>query len=371
MKKGLSTIGSFLALLFLFVLTPQGRVLADCARPTTTYGSVTLTASCTYSYTVDGVDNPQNSETGTSNTASITLGNYNLTLSSGQKIVAGQFIINGSGGIAIGSGQLLPGGGIWIYDNDADGWVNDWTDDTNYPRRSSTASGYRRMGLMKTTTADCNPSDGTLTNNCYSYSQSTYYAYSQSNYYAYSYAYGQAAYYGYAQSAYYSYSYGYGQAGYYGYGQASYGSYGGCFLAGSRVLMADGTMKEIQDIRPGDVVLSYNLSTGQLVPNTVTALLAHPSPSLDPESQEAGYLVINGTLRVTKGHNLWVANRGLWLRADAVRAGDTLLGPDGNAVTVQSVVAVDENPPVYNLSLPGAEHNYFVEGVLVHNIWKS
>ncbi len=360
MKKCASFLPLFVSLLFFFILVPQEQVFADCDRPNTTYGNVTLTASCSYAYTVDGVDNPQNSETGSTNAATITLGNFNLTLSSSQKIVAGQFIINGSGGIAIGSGQLLPGGGIWIYDQDADGWTNDWTDDVTYPRRSSTASGYRRMGLMQTTTADCDDGNGSLTNNCYSYSQSTYYSYSQGNYYSYSYGYGQANYYSYGQS---SYSY--------GYGQSSYGSYGGCFLAGTKVLMADGSTKEIQDIHPGDSIFSYDIPTNKLVVNTVAAVLIHASPTEDPESQEAGYLVINDVLRVTKGHNLWVANKRAWLRADAIQVGDTLLDAHGQAVSVQTITAVNANPPVYNLSLPGVQHNYFADGVLVHNAWKN
>ncbi len=362
MKRLFTPLALLCALVFLLLLAPKHTVLADCARPATTYGNVVLTASCTYSYTIDGVDNPQNSESSTTNSATITLGDYNLTLSSSQKIIAGQFIINGAGGIAIGSGQLLVGNGLWIDDADADGWFS-----PTAQYYDASAPGRRRIGLMKSLSADCDDGNGQYTNNCYSYSESTYYNYGQANYYAYS----QSNYYAYSQSSYYSYSYGYGQASYYGYGQSSYGSYGGCFLAGTKVLMADGTLKEIQDIRPGDVVLSYDLTTETLVPNPVAALLVHTSPSEDPESQEAGYLVINGTLRVTKGHNIWVENRKAWLRADAIRVNDMLLDPQGNQLLVGSITAVDENPPVYNLSLPGEQHNYFTEGILVHNVWKN
>lgn len=186
----------------LFILTGLTLLFAipayaDCDRPGTMAGNVTLTADCTYTYTYDGVDNPGNNEASTANSGTITLGNFNLTVSAGQSIVAGSFIINGTGGIALSSGgSILPGGGLWIYDNDADGWLTDFTN--NSYRRTSTAAGYRRLGLMVGTTADCDDANNSLTNNCYSYS----YGYSQGSYYSYSYSYGQASYYGYGQSQY-------------------------------------------------------------------------------------------------------------------------------------------------------------------------
>jgi hypothetical protein len=342
---------AFTLLLFVFVW-PTNDVMADCTRPSTTYGDTVLGQSCTFDYTIDGVDNPQNIETSTTNNATITLGASNLTVGSGQTLVAGSFIVTGAGGIAIGSGTLLPGGGLWVVDADTvvDGWPADFT-----TRYTATAAGRRRMGLMKTTTADCDDTNGTLTNNCYSYSQSTYYNYGQANYYAYS----QNQYYGYGQGAYY----GYGQGAYYGYGQSSYASWvSGCFLAGTHVRMADGTLKAIETIRPGDIVLSYDLMSNQAVPETVTELLVHPE-TLD------GYLVINNRLNVTGNHLMWAASRNAWIRADHLMVGDQFVGADGTRETIHSISHVDGTYTTYNLHLTGDNHNYFSEDILVHN-WK-
>jgi hypothetical protein len=46
---------------------------------------------------------------------------------------------------------------------------------------------------------------------------------------------------------------------------------GKCLALGSRVLLADGTLKAIEDVRPGDVVLSLNETTLRIEPNTVSA----------------------------------------------------------------------------------------------------
>jgi hypothetical protein len=338
----------FLLLLFV-LLVPATPVLADCARPSTTYGDSVLTQSCTFDYAIDGVDNPQNIETSTTNVATITLGAYNLTVSSGQTLVAGSFIVTGAGGIAIGTGSLLPGGGLWVVDNDTtsgvDGWPNNWAE-----RYTATAPARRRMGLMKTSTADCDDTNGALTNNCYSYSQSTYYNYGQAAYYSY----------GYSQGAYYSY--GYGQSAYYGYGQSSYASWFSCFLPGTQVRMADGTLKPIETIRPGDIVLSYDLMNNKAVPEAVTELLVHPETP-------GGYLVINNRLNVTGNHPMWTANRNAWIRADHLMVGDQFVGADGTRETIHTISHVDGTYTTYNLHLTGGNHNYFTEDILVHN-WK-
>jgi len=336
MKKVLIGI----AIIFFLILAPNQKALADCDRPSTMAGNVTLTASCTYTYTYDGVDNPGNNEASTTNTATITLGNFNLTVGAGQ-ILVGNFIITGTGGIAIGSGSLLPGGALWIYDNDADGWLTDFTN--NSYRRTSTAAGYRRLGLMMGTTADCDDTNNALTNNCYSYSESSYYGYGEGNYYSYSYSYGQSSY-------------------VYGYGQSSYASYVSCFLAGTKILLANGSYKQIQDIRPGETIMSYDLLHQQAVPETVTELLTHPNT-------KGGYLILNNRLNVTGNHLMWIANRNAWVHAEDLTVGDMLTHSNGSRETIASITHVNGTNTTYNLHLTGDNHNYFAEGVLVHN-WK-
>ena len=46
-----------------------------------------------------------------------------------------------------------------------------------------------------------------------------------------------------------------------------------CFVAGTQILMADGSSENIEDIQPGDLVLSYNTVTRQFENRAVTTVL--------------------------------------------------------------------------------------------------
>eukprot|EP01044_Picomonas_judraskeda_P036129 COSAG03_NODE_15802_length_420_cov_0.426791_1_plen_107_part_10 len=51
---------------------------------------------------------------------------------------------------------------------------------------------------------------------------------------------------------------------------------GGCFAAGTEITMADGTVKLIEEVRQGDVVLSYDYLEHKLSKNVVTATVMKP-----------------------------------------------------------------------------------------------
>lgn len=138
------------------------------------------------------------------------------------------------------------------------------------------------------------------------------------------------------------------------------GGGGGCFLAKTKVKMTDGTYKEIQDIKPGDIVYSYNLKSKELVEAKVTKLLVH-------QNYPDGYLVLNGKLKVTGNHRMWLTNKSSWEKADTLKVGDTLLNPTGKEILISSIKKVEGKNTVYNLHLKGDEHNYFTENILVHN----
>ena len=46
-----------------------------------------------------------------------------------------------------------------------------------------------------------------------------------------------------------------------------------CFVAGTQILMADGSSKNIEDIQPGDLVRSYNIDTRQFENRAVTTVM--------------------------------------------------------------------------------------------------
>ncbi|MCL4384516.1 MG2 domain-containing protein [Patescibacteria group bacterium] len=130
---------------------------------------------------------------------------------------------------------------------------------------------------------------------------------------------------------------------------------GGCFLAGTKITLADGTSKNIEDIKIGDTVLSRAASNGPNTPQKVTALHHTSAP---------GYVILNGTLRLTPNHLLMVNRR--WQQAGSVRVGDLLSDVSGQPIKVNSVEWQTGQVPVYNFTVDEA-HTYFADSVLVHN----
>ncbi len=131
-----------------------------------------------------------------------------------------------------------------------------------------------------------------------------------------------------------------------------------CFPAGTPVLTLTG-LRPIEDIRNGDRVLAQNVQTGELNYRTVQdTTLRSPMPlvklSLGSE-----------TIRVTKGHPIWVVGAG-WRMAKFLNVGDRMHGMLGASV----IDAIEEERPVevYNLVVSNW-HNYFVgqQRILVHD----
>lgn len=139
------------------------------------------------------------------------------------------------------------------------------------------------------------------------------------------------------------------------------GAGGGCFEASTPVMMADGTAKSIAKIEIGDRVRSADPITGEAGESTVTATLVHDNGSYPT-------LVINDSLVVTHEHEMKVTRGGvtLWRTAGSIEAGDSLIGPDGHPIVVESIVPGETLGTVYNLTTV-PQHTYYADGVLVHN----
>lgn len=138
------------------------------------------------------------------------------------------------------------------------------------------------------------------------------------------------------------------------------GGYNPCFIAGTMVFMGNGSLKKVEDIEVGDHVTSYDTDREIILPAEVTEVFHH-----EPNSGMY-YFVINGHLGVTPNH-LMFAN-GSWIPASDVVIGDYLKGIGGDPIRVNSISRVDSEVPTYNLHTGHETHNYFANGVLVHNV---
>jgi len=129
-----------------------------------------------------------------------------------------------------------------------------------------------------------------------------------------------------------------------------------CFLANTKILLADGSYKNIEDIKIGELVKSYDEEEKELRISKVKKIFYH--------EETQGYLIINNLLKLTKNHPMYVNNN--WIPAGEIKIGDLLLDKDGDYIEVTFIEEINEIVPTYNLEVSGY-HNYFAEGILTHN----
>jgi hypothetical protein len=147
-----------------------------------------------------------------------------------------------------------------------------------------------------------------------------------------------------------------------------------CFVAGTAVLLADGTSKAIERIQVGDVVRSYNQQIGKFENKRVTQTFVNETDEICRISLSNGEII-----SATPEHPFYVNKQ--WIEAQDLRAGDIFLTVNGEKVVVEKIQhEILETPiAVYNFEVDG-NHNYFVaenisagsgEFVLVHNACKA
>jgi hypothetical protein len=134
---------------------------------------------------------------------------------------------------------------------------------------------------------------------------------------------------------------------------------GTCLLAGSKISMANNTYKNIEDVKVGDLVISYDDSNGAFSTSVVTKTTSHK-----PEEMTNYYVIINNCLRITPNHRIFV--NGDWVQSGNVKIGDVLLDSSGKATPVYSIEKIYEKVPTYNLEIANT-HSFFADGILVHN----
>ena len=131
-----------------------------------------------------------------------------------------------------------------------------------------------------------------------------------------------------------------------------------CFLAGVGVLMADGSLKPIEDVRVGDRVRSFD-KDGVLTPSTVVEV--YPG-------QTHEWLKLPNGVEVTAGHAFLTANGDFQPVGEMVRAGVGGVDAEGGAVdlTGAETVSSETAVPVYNFEVD-LTHTYIAGGLRVHN----
>ncbi|MDV5145394.1 polymorphic toxin-type HINT domain-containing protein [Streptomyces sp. SBC-4] len=143
------------------------------------------------------------------------------------------------------------------------------------------------------------------------------------------------------------------------------------FPAGTTVVMADGTNREIETVKVGDRLLAGDPVTGADSVQTVTDTFGHKTTRLFDIDIEGA-----GRITSTAGHRLYVEGAG-WREAATLRVGDVLVSPEGTRHPVTGLGERTGLAPesVFDLTVDGP-HTFYVRGpratgadVLVHNCY--
>jgi RHS repeat-associated protein len=145
------------------------------------------------------------------------------------------------------------------------------------------------------------------------------------------------------------------------------------FTGNTRVLMADGSSKRIDDIKIGDKVLATDPESGRTRVETVTAEIKGTGLkhlvkiTLDAENKKGARA---DTIIATDGHPFWVAELGEWVEATDLKTGEWLTTSEGERVRIAAMERWDQQATVYNITVANI-HTYYVDSgagdVLVHN----
>ncbi|NGO78156.1 DNRLRE domain-containing protein [Streptomyces sp. YC504] len=146
------------------------------------------------------------------------------------------------------------------------------------------------------------------------------------------------------------------------------------FVAGTQVVLADGSTKNIEALKPGDKVLGTDAETGDTAARLVTDTRSHatgePLVTLTVDADGKNGKAKSGKITATAAHLFWLPDFGRWSKAGDLEAGMWLRTGSGSWVQVTAVDVAHRPAQVYNLTVQGV-HTYYVAAggtsVLVHN----
>ena len=137
----------------------------------------------------------------------------------------------------------------------------------------------------------------------------------------------------------------------------------GCFPAGTRILLADGSSKPIEQVTEGDRVASTDPDTGQPTTATVTATFTHHNVAT------LRLTTSTGQITTTAAHPFYVEGKG-FTPAGQLTTEDTLRDQNGQPVHLHTIESTGTVQTVHNIEVNGT-HTYHAATtngwLLVHN----
>ncbi|MFE0508508.1 RHS repeat-associated core domain-containing protein [Streptomyces sp. NPDC058964] len=144
------------------------------------------------------------------------------------------------------------------------------------------------------------------------------------------------------------------------------------FLPGTKVLMADGSVKNIEDVRDGDEVVVTDPRTGKTstkkVVGTITTEDDKYFTTLTIATGRHGRSTVD--LTATDTHPFWVPDLRAWVNAGDLKPGETLRTSAGTRVQITAVAHWTKRHRTHDLTVDAVHTYYVLAGavpVLVHN----
>ena len=147
-----------------------------------------------------------------------------------------------------------------------------------------------------------------------------------------------------------------------------------CFVAGTKVHIESKGITNIEDVKVGDKVISYNHD------NDIVEYKEVKKVRIKSDEFVVTYVFENGTkLTGTPDHPLFVNGKGYssyspsvtkedsGLDVEQILIGDEVLHIDGYGVTISDIIEEEKKEVVYNLDEVEGNNNFFVEDLLAHN----
>ncbi|RHX89489.1 hypothetical protein DLM76_21420, partial [Leptospira yasudae] len=134
-----------------------------------------------------------------------------------------------------------------------------------------------------------------------------------------------------------------------------------CFVAGTLVHTKNGLVP-IEQVRAGDLVLSYNEFGEELEYNRVLKTYVRQTETIYKLTYENGRIV-----ETTASHPFQIEGKG-WVEVKDLRVGDRSILSNEKTLSITSIDIEEREETVYNLKVEDA-HTYFVteDAILVHN----
>jgi hypothetical protein len=138
-------------------------------------------------------------------------------------------------------------------------------------------------------------------------------------------------------------------------------NYKACFIAGTEITLANGDVKNIEDVAVGEEVLTYNEDKKETEAGVVGDLKKHEVQSVIRLTLDNENVIVT-----TEEHPFYVVDAG-WVKAGELQPLDVCLKEDGKESLISSVEVLEEKHEVFNLLSVSENHNFFANGILVHN----